>query len=75
MSKPGEKKRERKEEGDSPRTVSLVLPMKIGHSDIGWHKNPSLGGPPQPHLQLRWRTWVTAPGWRLLTEGLQHPPL
>lgn len=28
---------------------------------------------PALHLQLCWRTWVTAPGRCLLTEGLQHP--
>ena len=37
-------------------------------------KTPSWEARPSPHLQLCWRTWVTAPGWRLLTEGLQHPP-
>ena len=48
MSKPGGKKREGRQEGDSPRTVSRVPLPKTPHSDTGWHKNPLLGGPPQP---------------------------
>ena len=68
--------RRRREEGDSPRTVSLVPPPKTPHSDTDSHKKPSLGGPrpvPAPHLQLCWRKWGPRPRLVSAHRGASAP--
>ena len=74
MSKPGGRRgREGRRETHPGRSAGSRCRKHHTVTQAGT-KTPSWEARPSPHLQLCWRTWVTAPGWRLLTEGLQHPP-